>query len=240
VWRDRYTVHASAPVPSRSAPECIGRLCPGAYFQIWCHRGTPQGCNCLGHEGRDGLVALRPTADLVGERPADIAGVGRGVSPSGGASPGLDTMPGQDAFGAIQEIVGRDRPAKAHSMLSKDKPRGILEADPNKHQRPARTPRRYERGHTQGRRKRTQARHRHRGCGHRRRQRTLDAIKRVVPPPARELTKSGWSATTEDQPNGVKFTVTSTDPQSPQDQGSRVHGHHGAGWPPPAPSPGHG
>jgi hypothetical protein len=43
--------------------------------------------------------------------------------------------------------------------------------------------------------------------------RTLDAIKRMVPAHARELTKTGWSATTEDLPNGVKFTVTSTDPQ---------------------------
>jgi len=43
--------------------------------------------------------------------------------------------------------------------------------------------------------------------------RTLDAIKRMVPAHARELTKTGWSATTEDLPNGVKFTITSADPQ---------------------------
>jgi hypothetical protein len=43
--------------------------------------------------------------------------------------------------------------------------------------------------------------------------RTLDAIKRMVPAHARELVKIGWSATTEDLPNGVKFTVTSTVPQ---------------------------
>ena len=43
--------------------------------------------------------------------------------------------------------------------------------------------------------------------------RTLDAIKRMVPSHARELVKTGWSTTTEDLPNGVKFTIASTDPQ---------------------------
>ena len=43
--------------------------------------------------------------------------------------------------------------------------------------------------------------------------RTVDAIKRMVPSHSRELTKTGWNATTEELPNGVKFTVTSTDPQ---------------------------
>ena len=43
--------------------------------------------------------------------------------------------------------------------------------------------------------------------------RTLDAIKRMVPAHARELVKTGWSTTTEDLPNGVKFTIASTDPQ---------------------------
>jgi hypothetical protein len=113
---------------------------------------------------------------------------------------GQPTMPGQDAFGAIQEIVG------------------ILEAAPN----------------TDWSKVNINALHEHlidmnqvtlkavtrerelddgieiavTGEG-----RTLDAIKRMVPAHARELTKTGWSATTEDQPNGVKFTVTSTDPQ---------------------------
>jgi hypothetical protein len=43
--------------------------------------------------------------------------------------------------------------------------------------------------------------------------RTLDAIKRMVPAHARELANTGWSATTEDLPDGVKLTVTSNDPQ---------------------------
>jgi hypothetical protein len=43
--------------------------------------------------------------------------------------------------------------------------------------------------------------------------RTLDAIKRMVPAHARELAKIGWTANTEDLPNGVKLTVTSSDPK---------------------------
>src|SRR5262249_27677376 len=41
--------------------------------------------------------------------------------------------------------------------------------------------------------------------------RTLQAIKRMVPAHAHELSPIGWIAATEDLPNGVKFTVTTTD-----------------------------
>lgn len=41
--------------------------------------------------------------------------------------------------------------------------------------------------------------------------RTLDAIKRMVPAHIHELSQLGWNAKTEDLPNGVKLTVTSTD-----------------------------
>ena len=41
--------------------------------------------------------------------------------------------------------------------------------------------------------------------------RILDAIKRMVPAHAHELSQLGWNAKTEDLPNGVKLTVTSTD-----------------------------
>jgi hypothetical protein len=42
--------------------------------------------------------------------------------------------------------------------------------------------------------------------------RTLDAIKRMVPAHAAELVKIGWKARTEDLPNGVKLVVTTTNP----------------------------
>jgi len=41
--------------------------------------------------------------------------------------------------------------------------------------------------------------------------RTLDAIKRMVPAHVGELVKIGWNAKAEDLPNGVKLTVTTDD-----------------------------
>jgi hypothetical protein len=43
--------------------------------------------------------------------------------------------------------------------------------------------------------------------------RTRDAIKRMVPAHAHELVAIGWQAMTEDLPNGVRLTVTTTDPR---------------------------
>jgi hypothetical protein len=42
--------------------------------------------------------------------------------------------------------------------------------------------------------------------------RTLVAIKRMVPAHAHELAALGWSARTENLPNGVKLVVTASDP----------------------------
>jgi hypothetical protein len=43
--------------------------------------------------------------------------------------------------------------------------------------------------------------------------RTREAIKRMLPPHARELSQIGWSAKTEELPDGIKLVVTSTDAQ---------------------------
>jgi hypothetical protein len=43
--------------------------------------------------------------------------------------------------------------------------------------------------------------------------RTLEAIKRMVPAHVGELVKIGWSAKTEDLPNGVMLSVTTNDPK---------------------------
>ena len=43
--------------------------------------------------------------------------------------------------------------------------------------------------------------------------RTRDAIKRMVPAHTRELAALGWQAGTEDLPGGVKLVVTTSDPQ---------------------------
>jgi hypothetical protein len=43
--------------------------------------------------------------------------------------------------------------------------------------------------------------------------RTLDAVRRMVPAHARELAALGWSAKTEELPNGVKLVVSASDPR---------------------------
>lgn len=43
--------------------------------------------------------------------------------------------------------------------------------------------------------------------------RTRDAIKRMVPTHTHELAALGWQASTKDLPNGVKLVVTTTDPR---------------------------
>lgn len=42
--------------------------------------------------------------------------------------------------------------------------------------------------------------------------RTADAIRRMVPAHVHELNAMGWNARTEDLPNGVKLVITNTDP----------------------------
>jgi hypothetical protein len=43
--------------------------------------------------------------------------------------------------------------------------------------------------------------------------RTLQAIKRMIPAHAHELSQIGWNAAVEEMPNGVKLTVTTADPK---------------------------
>jgi hypothetical protein len=113
---------------------------------------------------------------------------------------GRPTMPGQDAFGAIQEIVA------------------ILEADPNTDWSKVNITVLREhlidmndvtlKAVASERKLDTGIEIAVTGEG-----RTLDAIKRMVPAHARELAKTGWSTATDDLPNGVKLTVTSSDPK---------------------------
>jgi hypothetical protein len=123
-----------------------------------------------------------------------------GMGPHGMMAAGQPMMPGQGAFGTIQEIVA------------------ILEADPS----------------TDWSKVNIAALREHlidmnevtlKAVASERRLddgleiavtrdgRTREAIKRMVPAHARELSKAGWTAATEELPNGVKFIVTSSDPQ---------------------------
>jgi hypothetical protein len=123
-----------------------------------------------------------------------------GKGPHGMMHAGQPTMPGQDAFGTIQEIVS------------------ILEADPNTDWSKVNIA--ALRDHLIDMNEVTL----NAAVAERKldngleiavtgEARTRDAIKRMVPAHARELSKTGWNATTEELANGVKFVVTSTDPQ---------------------------
>jgi hypothetical protein len=109
-------------------------------------------------------------------------------------------MPGQEAFGTIQEIV-RMLEADAATDWSKVNIGALREhlIDMDEVTMRAKTS---ERSLTSGVEIRVT------GEG-----RTLAAIKRMVPAHGRELVALGWSAKTEDLPNGVKLTVTSGDPR---------------------------
>ncbi len=118
----------------------------------------------------------------------------------GQQSGSLPTLPGQDAFGAIQEVVQ------------------ILEADPATDWSKVNIG--VLREHLIDMNEVTLRAHASErvldngleiaviGEG-----RTLDAIKRMVPAHVRELAAHGWNAKTEELPNGVKLTVLASDSQ---------------------------
>ena len=113
---------------------------------------------------------------------------------------GQPTMPGQDAFGAIQEVVQilEADPSTDWSKVNIDALREHL-IDMNEVTLHAAVAERVldngvEIAVT--------------GEG-----RTLEAIKRMVPAHVAELAKLGWNAKTEDLPNGVKLTVITSDPK---------------------------
>jgi hypothetical protein len=112
----------------------------------------------------------------------------------------MPTMPGQDAFGTIQEIV-RILEADPTTDWSKVNIGALREhlIDMNEVTlRAAATERPIDKG----------IEFTVTGEG-----RTRDAIKRMVPAHAHELNALGWKVRTEEPPNGVKLIVTSTDPK---------------------------
>jgi hypothetical protein len=117
-----------------------------------------------------------------------------------GAMIGQPTMPGQDAFGTIQEVVQilEADPATDWSKVSIGALREHLIDMNEVTLRAVASERALDDGIEitvtgEGR--------------------TLDAIKRMVPAHARELGRIGWNAKSDDLPNGVKLTVIGTDPK---------------------------
>ena len=115
----------------------------------------------------------------------------------GGLS-GQPTLPGQDAFGAIQEVVQilESDPTTDWSKVNIAALREHLIDMNEVTLHAAATERPLDNG----------VEITVTGEG-----RTLEAIKRMVPAHVGELVKIGWNAKTEDLPNGVKLTVTTDD-----------------------------
>ena len=118
----------------------------------------------------------------------------------GTATTGLPTMPGQEAFGTIQEVVRllESDPTTDWSKVNISALREHLIDMDEVTMRAVATERALDNGLEIA----------VTGEG-----RTLDAIKRMVPAHVHELSQLGWNARTEDLPNGVKLTVISTDAQ---------------------------
>jgi hypothetical protein len=124
----------------------------------------------------------------------------QGMMETPGGTTGQPTMPGQDAFGAIQEVV-QILEADPTTDWSKVNIAALREhlIDMNEVTLHAvATERALDNGVEIA----------VTGEG-----RTFEAIKRMVPAHVNELAKIGWNATTEDLPNGVKLTVTTDDPK---------------------------
>lgn len=112
----------------------------------------------------------------------------------------VPTMPGQEAFGAVQEIVRllEADPATEWSKVNISALREhLIDMDEVSMRADAR-----ERVLDNGLEITVS------GQG-----RTLDAIKRMVPAHAHELAALGWNATTEVLPSDVKLVVTASDPR---------------------------
>ena len=117
-----------------------------------------------------------------------------------GSEAAVPTMPGQEAFGTIQEIVRilEADPATDWSKVNIAALREHLIDMDEVTMRAGASERALDNGIEitvtgEGR--------------------TLDAIKRMVPAHAHELVALGWNARTEDLPNGVKLVVTASDPR---------------------------
>jgi hypothetical protein len=119
---------------------------------------------------------------------------------TGAATTGLPTMPGQEAFGTIQEVVRilEADPTTDWSKVDISALREHLIDMDEVTMRATATERALDNGVEIA----------VTGEG-----RTRDAIKRMVPAHVHELSQLGWNARTEDLPNGVRLTVISTDPK---------------------------
>ncbi|MGB9350232.1 MAG: hypothetical protein WCB61_10115, partial [Pseudolabrys sp.] len=127
-------------------------------------------------------------------------GMGGGMHGQQSGVTGTPTMPGQDAFGAIQEVVKilQSDPKTDWSKVNIDALRQHLIDMNEVTLHAAATPRVFDSG----------IEFTVTGEG-----RTLEAIKRMVPAHVNELREIGWNAKSDELPNGVKLTVTANEGQ---------------------------
>lgn len=169
----------------------------------------------MSDHGTEAPVGQRmpPHAYMMGGMPEDMmrmhqqmmqghGGMGQhGMMPQPSVQTAQPSLPGQDAFGAIQEVV-RLLEADPKTDWSKVDIAALREhlVDMNEvtlHAAANET--RLDNGV---------------GIAVTGEGRVLDAIRRMVPAHAQELNgMNDWSATTEDLPNGVRLTVTTSDPK---------------------------
>jgi hypothetical protein len=155
--------------------------------------------------GIAGMAIVAATAYALAQMPGDQkphGPMGQMMPPQDGAAGGTlggPIMPGQDAFGTIQEIVKilEADPTTDWSKVNIDALREHL-IDMNEVTLHA-----VANEHTLDNGVEIMVT----GEG-----RTGDAIKRMVPAHVHELNAMGWNAKTEDLANGVNLIVTSTDP----------------------------
>jgi hypothetical protein len=150
--------------------------------------------------GLAGLALVAATAYAVAQMPAHHQGPHGPMGPHGMMDRGLPTMPGQDAFGAVQEIIQilEADPATDWSKVSITALREHLIDMNEVTLRAVGNTRALDNGVAIA----------ISGEG-----RTLAAIKRMVPAHARELETIGWSAKAEERPDGVELVVTTRGPK---------------------------
>lgn len=170
-----------------------------AYAQMSPGMNGPMGMHGQMMQGQGSDVRQMHEQMMQGQMTQGQAGMGQGMhNGMHGQQSGLPTMPGQDAFGAIQEVVQilEANPATDWSKVNIAALREHLVDMSEVTLRAAANERMLDNGIEIA----------VTGEG-----RTLAAIKRMVPAHVRELAEIGWKAKTEDLPNGVKLTVTATE-----------------------------
>lgn len=174
-----------------------------AYAQMSPGMNGPMGMHGQMMQGQGSDVRQMHEQMMQGQMTQGQAGMGQGMHNGmhggmHGQQSGLPTMPGQDAFGAIQEVVQilEANPATDWSKVNIAALREHLVDMSEVTLRAAANERMLDNGIEIA----------VTGEG-----RTLAAIKRMVPAHVRELAEIGWKAKTEDLPNGVKLTVTATE-----------------------------